>query len=108
MPDRTVEFRHLYHLIGGYFHQDWDSHGRDAAEVVRFYNQVERVEKRKGAVADIDRLLKVTESEQELGSVLCEFGCAYRLEPTEAIRDWLSNIRHLIEDSIAQDTRIEH
>ena len=104
MRDYVTEFPCLNNLIGGYFHQDWRSHGETADEVVIFYCQMERHENRRGAVADIDRLLSQTETEDQLADALQQLGCAYRVRGVEeSIRSWLRHIRSLVKSSFGDE-----
>ena len=101
MPDYVAEFPYLNHLVGGYFHQDWTSDGATSDEVVAFYCRKERLENRRGAISDIDRILKITETEEQLSSALRQFGCAYRVDgDEESIRGWLQRVRRLIKSSL--------
>lgn len=97
MRNSAVDYPNLHHLIGGYFHQDWSSDGETDGEVVRFYCRMEKRESLQGAVADIDRLLRMAESEDRLLQILRQLGCAYRVT---SARDWLQQVRTWIEDSL--------
>jgi CdiI immunity protein len=91
------DFPYLNDLVGGYFHQDWKSDGDTSDKVLAFYCRMERPRVRSGAVADIDRLLRVAETEQHLICALHQFGCALRVESP---RDWLVHIRQFVQSSL--------
>ena len=94
MRDYANDFPHLNHLIGGYFHQDWQTGGDTWAEVVQFFCRMERAEHSRGVVEDIEKLLRVTETEFQLLQALNAFGCGYRVEGS--IREWLSGIGDIV------------
>lgn len=98
MQDYENEFRQLNHLIGGYFHQDWRTDGDTWEDVVRFFCRMERQERRRGVVKDIDELLRLSETELQLPQALNAFGCAYKADGS--IREWLIRVGDIVRCSL--------
>lgn len=112
MHDYVCEFPELNHLIGGYFHQDWDLHGKTSEDVARLFCSQESAASRYGAMKDIDRMIARLKSETELVEALRQFGCAYFLPEEEgAIRAWLLQLRGVLANhppSLTEGRRSTH
>jgi len=93
-----VEFPHLDHLVGGYFHQDWKTDGDTWVDVVKLFCRMEQLEYRRGVVEDIEELQRLSETEMQLLQVLNEFGCAYRVDGS--IREWLKGVAGIVRSSL--------
>ena len=98
MSDYTSEFPHLEHLIGGYFHQDWKTDGETWEDVVKFFCRMEQLKHRRGVVEDVEKLLRLAETEFQLIQALNAFGCAYRVEGS--VREWVRGVADIVRSSL--------
>lgn len=81
----------LYDLMGGYFHQDWDTYGTEDEVVDQFMNDQHTL--RQQLVPEIERVLATMSSEEELSRLVTELGCEYRPHPRYGShRAWLEAI----------------
>lgn len=89
----------LEHLMGAYFHQDWDTDGGAVSDTVMAFvaGAPLRVEP---AVAEIDELLGASLREGDLRGRLEAMGCDYYAGESDAdYRAWLIDIRALLVSS---------
>lgn len=83
----------LEHLMGAYFHQDWDLDGGTVHDTVDAFaaGSPARVEP---AMSDIDQVLELDLREGQLRSLLQSMGCEYFAGDTDDdYRNWLADIR---------------
>ncbi|GAA3105054.1 hypothetical protein GCM10010520_57420 [Rhizobium viscosum] len=94
----TERFDKLEQLLGGYFHQDWDTEGANDAEVIAAFRRTEPVNQIEATIAEIDHLLQLftgdpLKIEELLGALGCEYYYqAYGLNGQE----WLQRVRSLL------------
>jgi hypothetical protein len=83
----------LDHLMGAYFHQDWDLDGGTVNDTVNAF-AVDSPARVESTVADIDEVLDRPLPEGGLRSLLESMGCAYYAGETDQdYRTWLLDIR---------------
>jgi len=98
MRDYEKDFPHLNHLLGGYFHQDWRTDGDTWEDVVKFFCRMERLEHSRGVLKDMEKLLRMGETELQFLQALNAFGCAYRVDGS--IREWLICVADIVRSSL--------
>ncbi|HRZ47695.1 MAG TPA: contact-dependent growth inhibition system immunity protein [Candidatus Paceibacterota bacterium] len=90
---KTEKFRNLVQFLGGCFNQDWRLDDPTPEAVVMRFVAENSEEFVTDVVSELDELLSLSLTEEELQRVLFEeFHCYYL--PTEtSIGDWLSHVR---------------
>ena len=80
----------LDHLLGAYFHEDWNLDGTAEQVISSFI----RDEPDLGAALplEIDLLLATTPDESDVERVLERKGCYYWPDPTRGYRGWLAEV----------------
>lgn len=86
----------LEHLMGAYFHQDWNEDGGTVEDTVRAFLR-EPPAMTSEAANDIDALLTSAQAEGELCETLRRMGCDYYAGPSDDdYRQWLLRLRNLL------------
>ena len=97
-----TRFYELGQLLGAYFHQDWTLMNSDATVVIRsIVEENPRAELRRAAV-EIDELLGLRLSEDELARLFYPELGIYYVPPADGLSysDWLQSVRNafLVEE----------
>ncbi|MCT7950480.1 contact-dependent growth inhibition system immunity protein [Ancylothrix sp. C2] len=91
----------LAHFFGAYFHQDWDLEAPNAEGVIRNYLQDEPFISVQQTITEINQLLEMKFSEDELKNILLfDFHCNY--DPTFdgiSYQDWLCWIQTFLKQT---------
>ena len=86
----------LEHLMGAYFHQDWDLDGGSVSDTVEAF-AVGSPDRVVPAMSDIDELLALELPEGGLRDVLEGMGCDYYAgDSDQDYRTWLMDIRETL------------
>ncbi|WP_160007344.1 contact-dependent growth inhibition system immunity protein [Rhizobium sp. 18055] len=91
-------FENLEHLLGGYFHQDWDVEGANDAEVISAFQRTEPVKRIEVTIAEIDHILQLfTGDASKIEELLTAWGCEYYYQ-TDGLsgQEWLQRVRSLL------------
>lgn len=86
-----MDFQMLPAFVAGYLHQDWDTEYDDAADAVGDFASKEPPSTVDATVSELDALLSMELSDEELTRWLVENGCYYR--PIASTREWLWEVR---------------
>jgi len=80
----------LDHLLGAYFHEDWNVDGTEEQVVSNFVQD----EPDLGAALplEIDQLLAATADESDVEQILERKGCYYWPDPARGDRGWLTEV----------------
>ncbi len=97
MSEMRTQYPHLAHLLGAYFHQDWNLDDPDAQAVLRRYAQEVSSRKRKAAGREAARLLAAGLTEDELSAALEALGSAYDPSPDgQSCSAWLKDVEQAL------------
>ena len=89
----------LHHLVGAYFHQDWDEdYGSYPQALAAFLRESPELARPLQQEVGSLRVL----SEDEVDGVLDELGCEYTLHPDESWLRWLDDLARRLERTLAQ------
>ncbi|MBB3313473.1 hypothetical protein FHT78_005265 [Rhizobium sp. BK196] len=94
----TVRFEKLEQLMGGYFHQDWDTEGASDAEVISAFRRAEPVNQIEATIVEIDHLLWLfTRNPLKIEEHLAALGCEYYYQAHGLNgQEWLQRVRSLL------------
>jgi len=96
-----LNFSELEHLLGAYFHQDWDLDHSTADDVIKFYKQDATDESISALKQQLLYLIDSDNNDDELQALLFEkMGCSYYY-PSEwkSSKEWLQNIVAVLNQS---------
>jgi hypothetical protein len=83
-------------MFGAFFHQDWDTEGKDWPDLVRNYCQGQPVEELHATAAELEQLLAASTDDVSLDDRLFrELGCCYDPRPDlggPTVREWLRQV----------------
>lgn len=89
----------LQSFLGGYLHQDWDVEASDPQELVAEFAR-EKLELVAEAIGEIEILLSMTQSEDEVARRAYEMGCYFDPQPV-SMRNWLAGAARTMVREVA-------
>jgi hypothetical protein len=91
MTDQKLN--NLAQFFGAYFHQDWRLDDPTPEVVIKRFLEMNPEDEVQKVVVELDELLSLSLSEEELRRKLFEEFLCYYVPTETSIRDWLSHIR---------------
>jgi hypothetical protein len=87
------KLNNLVQFFGAYFHQDWRLDDSTPEAVIERFLKKNPEDETQKVVAELDELLSLPLSEDELRRLLFEEFSCYYLPSGASVRDWLEQVR---------------